>query len=174
MRKLLIRTYSVIGLLASLVYVVYMTRMIIMAECVEWELSNSDFQRYLGCSFENVDWKIVVICTFISFSFALPWAKYFKDLWCECKYRFWLFDVKSVGAKIVCSIYVLFNLFLVYMLFKLFQMPELDGNEIAYRNYTYEIVSLVILLPVYLIATMAIYHILEKIKKINYYDKSED
>ncbi|MBQ7042541.1 MAG: hypothetical protein IJN66_07545 [Muribaculaceae bacterium] len=175
MKKVLIRIYSVAGILASLLYVVYMTRMIILAECVEWSDSgNSDYQKYLGSSFENIDWGIVIICAFLSFSFALPWLKYYKDLWCGCEYRFWLFDVKSVRAKIACSIYVLFNLFLVFILFKLFQMPELDGNEIAYRDYTYEIFSLVLLSPVYLIATMAISMKLEKINKFNSYDKSED
>lgn len=173
MYKVLIRIYSIVGLLACLLYLVYMTRMIIIAECVEWELSNSDYQRYLGSSIENVNWIVVILGTFFSIAFALPWVKYYKDLWCENKYRFWLFDVKKVWAKIACSIYVLFNLFLVFMLFKLFQMPKLDVNEIACRDYTYEIASLMLLIPVYLLLTLAIY-IKFEIKNKCYNDKDEN
>lgn len=173
MNKVLIRIYSVVGLLACLLYVVYMTRLIIISESIEWELSNSDYSRYLGSSIENVDWTVVIVVAFLSISFAFPWVKYYKDLWVSCKYRFCIFETKKLLAKVLCLFYMLLNLFLVFLFMKLFQLPQLDTSEGSYRDYTIEIFSLTLLVPVYLILTLAIYIKLKnKINRDNY-DKNE-
>lgn len=172
MNKFLLRVYASVGMLICLSYVAFMAKTIIEAQSAEWEISNSDYQRYLGSSMENVNWIVVILGTFLSLTLAMPWMEYFRHLWRDCSYRFWIFNENSWKGKIGSVLYVILNLFLVLLHLDLFLMPYVDCEGFAYRNNSVVVTLLTLLIPFYLVLTLAVYIKLE-IKNKCYHDKDE-
>lgn len=151
------KTVACVGLALCLVYVAASVICAINYSGMEIESlgGNSDYMRLMGWSWDEVSWSKVLLVALFAVSVAFPWIWYFRDMWVTGRYRFWIFDVKSVTGKMWSILYVVLNILVLFTHAGLAEIPEPDpeNGEYFLMDKMYPILMLITFYPLYLCAT---------------------